>query len=232
MNEIPFYGKDELPILKSMLQCGDLLEFERKDSVIPYGHYAVFVGEVPGTFLQYLRHVCPECKQAAGSSPCACHILYVIHRSSSGTGLLAASSKSRSIAKGRNNIGNVMLDSLDDIFESSRVRINNFMDHIWTPFPTDVILQNALDAFLKDRRSTDLQLPYNEEYNILRNNCEHFATLCRYGKKKSKQVENTGMVVSAAVILSTIINMGWTPYQGFLAGMMVVTGSINTLSTK
>ncbi|CAG0885631.1 unnamed protein product [Darwinula stevensoni] len=26
--------------------------------------------------------------------------------------------------------------------------------------------------------------------------------------------------------------MGWTPYQGFLAGMMVVTGSINTLSTK
>lgn len=30
----------------------------------------------------------------------------------------------------------------------------------------------------------------NEEYNIVQNNCEHFAVLCRYGRKWSDQVNN------------------------------------------
>ncbi|KAJ8300529.1 hypothetical protein KUTeg_022048 [Tegillarca granosa] len=52
-----------------------------------------------------------------------------------------------------------------------RFRIRGFL----RPLHQKQIVQNALSMI------------GNEEYNIVQNNCEHFAVLCRYGRKWSDQ---------------------------------------------
>lgn len=52
-----------------------------------------------------------------------------------------------------------------------------------------------------------------EGYNLFENNCEHFATWCKIGKKRSEQVEdptavihyNTLVTIDTTVILGTIL---------------------------
>ena len=57
-------------------------------------------------------------------------------------------------------------------------RINNFKDREWPVLSSDEILQRATDAL-----GTEL------DYHVLTNNCEHFATRCRYGKRLCGQEE-------------------------------------------
>ena len=53
----------------------------------------------------------------------------------------------------------------------------------------------------------------------------------------SSQLQSNTVIDDTDISLSSFssplkISMGFTPYQFFLAGLMLVTGSINTLSTK
>jgi hypothetical protein len=65
----------------------------------------------------------------------------------------------------------------DVIMGNGKARINNFKDKQWTILPADEIVKRAQDALGK------------EGYNVLANNCEHFATDCRYGDRLSGQEE-------------------------------------------
>ncbi|CAF1390920.1 unnamed protein product [Didymodactylos carnosus] len=59
-----------------------------------------------------------------------------------------------------------------------KARINNFKDYDWPVLPVDEILEKARSV-----------LGQSLAYNVLCNNCEHFATGCRYGVRTSGQAE-------------------------------------------
>ncbi|CAF4176708.1 unnamed protein product, partial [Adineta steineri] len=67
----------------------------------------------------------------------------------------------------------------DVIMSDGKSRINNFIDNDkkCRVLPADEIVKRAKDSLGK------------EGYNVLANNCEHFATWCRYGNRLSGQEE-------------------------------------------
>lgn len=65
----------------------------------------------------------------------------------------------------------------DVLGEDGKARINNFKDRTWDVLPANCIVQCARSCLGR------------EGYNVLENNCEHFATECRYGKRLSGQEE-------------------------------------------
>ena len=72
----------------------------------------------------------------------------------------------------------VMQDLMVDIFQGSLVRKNNHMDntiHFHAKTPREIVLtaRSMVDQIW--------------DYDLLTNNCEHFAAFCRYGRKVSLQ---------------------------------------------
>ena len=68
-------------------------------------------------------------------------------------------------------------EAIGDVQANGEPIINNFKDGEYEISPQDTIVQRARG-------------PYNEgRYSIWENNCEHFATWCRYGRGISGQVE-------------------------------------------
>ncbi|CAF0718841.1 unnamed protein product [Adineta steineri] len=61
--------------------------------------------------------------------------------------------------------------------DNGKARINNFKDNEWRILPAVISVKRARDSLGK------------EGYNVLANNCEHFATWCRYGDRLSGQEE-------------------------------------------
>lgn len=57
-----------------------------------------------------------------------------------------------------------------------------------------------------------------EGYNVIRKNCEHFATDCRYGQENSRQVQ--------LVIGSSLFG------AGLIAGLIVVIAYLGSQSSK
>ncbi len=72
----------------------------------------------------------------------------------------------------------VQKEKLKDVVGSDEYCINNQLDDLYKTRPIEDILQDA-------KRFVGKEFPYN----VATNNCEHFATLLRYGKPQSKQVQ-------------------------------------------
>ncbi|XP_025113976.1 phospholipid-metabolizing enzyme A-C1-like [Pomacea canaliculata] len=77
------------------------------------------------------------------------------------------------------------------IDRNGSARCNNYLDSTKQPLPTDTIMRNA---FSKQNE---------ESYNLFYDNCEHFATWCRYGEALSQQVRDclVFLVPIVAIIL-------------------------------
>ncbi|CAF1152023.1 unnamed protein product [Adineta steineri] len=80
------------------------------------------------------------------------------------------------------------------------VRINNFLDSKRKPLPIRLILERAENALGRIG------------YNLLYNNCEHFATECRYGQATSNQVQvavgstlGLGLILTGAAIFGAYL---------------------------
>ena len=98
------------------------------------------------------------------------------------------SSTSRSLSKGVHGIGAVVVESLREVWASSRVRINNGLDTSVQPFSSQT---GACVACLIDNKhimsvvQRALSVAHGESslsytaYNVVSNNCEHFASWCR-----------------------------------------------------
>merc|ERR1719431_1511180 len=118
-------------------------------------------------------------------------------------------SASKSLQKGVYGIGEVVVEGLRDVWKESSARINNSMDTSVTPFPSTQVVQRALCVVHgEDRQSFT-------PYNVVTNNCEHFASWCRSGwsisgqvARRTSQVMKLGMVAGAAILPRPLAVMG------------------------
>uniref|UniRef100_A0A0K0F0K3 LRAT domain-containing protein n=1 Tax=Strongyloides venezuelensis TaxID=75913 RepID=A0A0K0F0K3_STRVS len=78
-------------------------------------------------------------------------------------------------------------------FIGMKAKINNFLDQALLPNSVNVIRNNAIEALDRDAR-----------YDLVQNNCEHFATELRYGVKISMQVESRYIFLNSISIFFCI----------------------------
>jgi kelch-like protein 24/35 len=122
----------------------------------------------------------------------------VIHLSGSGDGLKGQKGIGASCcvsSGGMTDKGGVRIDYFWDIVGNDAVRINNSKDHTKRPFDPSEIIRRALSCG-------------KIGYNLYQQNCEHFATWCRYGDAESSQVQNWALAafgVVAIVMLAAVI---------------------------
>jgi len=173
----------EQKLFLEVVSVGDLIEFDRGI----YSHWAVYVG-----------------LQDHDGREVHC----VVHRSNN-----ELESVSHVSAKGKNRIGEVDLEPLEDVWNMSLVRLNNSKDADHPPLDAEQVVARALASY--DKRTGISREPYN----LGKNNCEHFATWTRNGTAQSDQVVNTaigvgvgvgvgvvGVIAAVGVILGTQVN--------------------------
>ncbi|XP_005988962.1 phospholipase A and acyltransferase 4-like [Latimeria chalumnae] len=97
---------------------------------------------------------------------------YVVHL----TGNLFSSSGGWS-SSSQTSQAQVKKERLQDVVVNSRYRVKNKYDNLLSPKSPAIIVQDA-ESYVGMKVS----------YNILRTNCEHFATYLRYGRWVSMQV--------------------------------------------
>ncbi|XP_035698725.1 uncharacterized protein LOC118431590 [Branchiostoma floridae] len=120
----------------------------------------------------------------------------VIHLSGKSDSVMKSISNSPSVFStllGVTDLGKVMEDSFWNVVGDSRVMMSNYLDATKYVRSGEEILERA-------------RLRLGEVgYNPLWENCEHFATWCRYGEKQSEQAETAkALLVGAGVGVVTI----------------------------
>lgn len=77
----------------------------------------------------------------------------------------------------------VRRDRLEDVVGNCRYRVNNHLDHKYTPRPVNEIIYSA-------KQKIGQEMPYS----LLSRNCEHFVTNLRYGEPHSRQVRPSEVI--------------------------------------
>lgn len=190
----------------SLLRPGDLVEFERDG----YQHWAVFIGEhamAEGT----------EEEDFVTVLPCVVHRANPTDNPDNLSGFFGSS---RSVAKGAYGIGDVVVEPLKDVWKESRARINNSMDNATEPFPGQKVVERALGVVHGEEAQAFTA------YNVMTNNCEHFAHWCRHGlgiscqvARKTEQFMKLGLVATAAILPRPIAMLG----AAVVAGLQMLT---------
>lgn len=116
---------------------------------------------------------------------------------------LVASSESNDLTNSENGIhsGWVKQEKLLDVALNSKVEKNNNKDSINSPLPREEIKKRALESL--GPRS----------YNMLTNNCEHFASWCRNDIEQSQQVDNAKNVGDVALRVLPLVGVGGLVYK-------------------
>lgn len=182
-------------VFLSLVRPGDLIEFKRDG----YCHWAVFIGE----------HALAENLESDDHIPVLPCIVHRANPTDNPENLNGMFSASKSLQKGVYGIGEVVVEGLRDVWKESSARINNSMDTSVTPFPSTKVVQRALCVVHgEDRQSFT-------PYNVVTNNCEHFASWCRSGwsisgqvARRTSQVMKLGMVAGAAILPRPLAVMG------------------------
>eukprot|EP00092_Neocalanus_flemingeri_P093169 GFUD01118391.1.p1 GENE.GFUD01118391.1~~GFUD01118391.1.p1 ORF type:complete len:278 (-),score=72.29 GFUD01118391.1:285-1118(-) len=193
-------------VFLTQLRPGDLIEFKRDG----YCHWAVYIGE----------HAFAENTEADDLIPVLPCIVHRANPTDNPENMNGMFSASKSLRKGLYGIGDVVVEPLRDVWRESGAKINNGMDTTIPPFPAQKIVERALCVVHgEDRQSYT-------PYNVLTNNCEHFASWCRSGWSVSSQVARRmeqlvklGMVAGAAVLPRPLSIMGGL----CLAGLQMMT---------
>uniref|UniRef100_A0A183CDX2 LRAT domain-containing protein n=1 Tax=Globodera pallida TaxID=36090 RepID=A0A183CDX2_GLOPA len=122
----------------------------------------------------------------------------VIHISTDSSDLGVSTKKEfvKKVAKGCAAI--VRSDPFLSVASTDLCRVNNSLDASRRPFPPSIIIERALTKL------------GTGGYNIIRNNCEHFAKWCRYALRESDQsiFGHAGMVCVTAMAVSTSVPAG------------------------
>ena len=222
-----FEEKDKSAFYRRFCRPGDLIEFDRGS----YRHWAVFVGTAID-FGQVLGDEVPfECSSCSRpGTNCRCDRFYVVHRANPGdSNALRFFSRSQSFAKGVLGIGSVILEAVDDVWGGSKARRNNQFDPSYPPIPCNRILARAFRWFQKHAEGNSqkfnssipileirIRLPgagRDDEYNLITNNCEHFACWCRYGKKESEQIKKGVLALGLTTVTAAAV-AGLAAYRG------------------
>merc|ERR1719232_1106036 len=169
----------------TLVKPGDLLEFQRE----AYCHWAVYIGDyalaTPGDDDD-------DDNQEYRIVPS------VVHRANpaDSENIQSMLSTSRSLSKGVHGIGAVVVEPLTEVWDKSRVRVNNGLDTSLQPYSSSTVVQRALSV-----ANGENSLSYTA-YNVVSNNCEHFASWCRCGWNISCQVTRRGEQVVKLVMLA------------------------------
>ncbi|CAM4641136.1 unnamed protein product [Leuciscus chuanchicus] len=102
----------------------------------------------------------------------------------------------------------VKREKLEDVVGNNKYRISNRLDDQRKPRPIKEILKEALSHLGE-------MIPYN----VIKNNCEHFVTLLRYGEPESLQAEAVEAVVDAfsfSTIIGAMAVVGFTVIREIL----------------
>ncbi|XP_061588187.1 phospholipase A and acyltransferase 3-like [Cololabis saira] len=105
----------------------------------------------------------------------------VVHLVTTGGG----GSSSSIAGRGDDSVGVVLKEKLEDVVKKDRWTVNNLLDNKYRSRPANDIVKAACSLV-----DTNLQ------YDLLKYNCEHFATEMRYGKPESRQVQNATAVAT------------------------------------
>ncbi|CAF0925569.1 unnamed protein product [Didymodactylos carnosus] len=89
------------------------------------------------------------------------------------------------------NKARIEITDFMEVLKDGTAKINNYLDHKYKPLPTKAIIDRARRALR------------SEGYNLIYDNCEHFATDCRYGQPNSRQVQVAVSFGAAAAALLT-----------------------------
>lgn len=89
-------------------------------------------------------------------------------------------------------------DDITTIAKGYPVRINNSEDKNQTKLVSEDIIQRCED-YLDEGEG---------EYNLVTNNCEHWANHMRYGKQSSAQVKRAEKIGLAAVLMGAAVGVG------------------------
>lgn len=187
-------GTDYRVFIK-LLKPGDLIEFKRDG----YCHWAVYIGE----------HAFAENTNADDLIPVLPCIVHRANPTDNPDNMNGMFSASKSLRKGVYGIGDVVVEPLRDVWRESGARINNGMDNTMAPYPAEKVVERALCVVHgEDRQSYT-------PYNVLTNNCEHFASWCRSGwsassqvARRTEQIIKLGMLAGAAVLPKPLSIMG------------------------
>lgn len=93
----------------------------------------------------------------------------------------------------------VRRDRLEDVVGNCRYRVNNHLDHKYTPRPVNEIIYSA-------KQKIGQEMPYS----LLSRNCEHFVTNLRYGEPHSRQVTNVLIGGGATLGIGFIAVLGYS----------------------
>uniref|UniRef100_A0A8C0MPJ1 LRAT domain-containing protein n=1 Tax=Canis lupus familiaris TaxID=9615 RepID=A0A8C0MPJ1_CANLF len=93
----------------------------------------------------------------------------------------------------------VRRDRLQDVVGNCRYRVNNHLDHKYTPRPVNEIIYSA-------KQKIGQEMPYS----LLSRNCEHFVTNLRYGEPHSRQVTNVLIGGGATLGIGFIAVLGYS----------------------
>jgi len=181
---------EEFALFLSFLKPGDLIEFQRDG----YCHWAVFIGD----------HALTECLDD-GNEDFVTVLPCIVHRANptdNPENLGGISGSFRSLNKGAHGIGDVVVEPLRDVWGRSKARVNNSMDNMAEPFYSSQIVERVLGVVHGEDRQA------YTAYNVVTNNCEHFATWARNGwsisgqvSRKSEQLVKLGGYLVAGVAL-------------------------------
>lgn len=96
------------------------------------------------------------------------------------------------------NKAKIVESNIDDVLHfGGKVRVNNYLDGKYKPLDVSEIVKRAVNVL------------DHSGYNLLYNNCEHFATDCRYGESTSRQVQLlVGTMALAGVATATLLTAG------------------------
>jgi len=173
----------DYPFFLNLVRIGDRLEMKRQG----YCHWVVFVG---------VQYVILEEDGPHVLVPC------VVHRNNPaddpsvtgqpGSGIFRFSGSTRMSSKAAYGIGDICLEPLRDVWGQSQIRINNKLDHTMEPLPSKEVVERLMTVFEgKDSMSYT-------PYNVMTNNCEHFASWARNSWATSRQVSDMTQKVLAA----------------------------------
>jgi len=223
------FQKKDIEKLNEVLEIGDLLEFQRTG----FAHWAVHVGKrkLPdGTTKHSVIH-------RAIPTDADKKTLFMASTSIQKAAKVSASTT--------NNIGHIILESIESVLADDRVRINNGLDKKMKPKnPTEII----------GRAEKKLKNAVNEKpYNLVTNNCEHFVNTCRYGVHMSLQVKDTikktagtaaGIagsfatrvaIIEGVAAISGLVRagpVGWIVAIGGAVAVPVITGAVHGIQCR
>nr|XP_020662465.1 HRAS-like suppressor 3 isoform X1 [Pogona vitticeps]XP_020662467.1 HRAS-like suppressor 3 isoform X1 [Pogona vitticeps]XP_020662468.1 HRAS-like suppressor 3 isoform X1 [Pogona vitticeps] len=124
---------------------------------------------------------------------------HVVHLTSAETN---GSSQYSSFVSGLKAV--VKLERLSQVAGICKYQINNKYDENYKPRPLNKIVQDALSLVGQEM-----------DYNLLKENCEHFASSLRYGIPESKQAKD--VIIAGSTILGVL---GTISLAGILAALI------------